>query len=402
MPRKMSDKGVAALKPRAPRYSKPDPELRGHWIRVQPSGNKSFWAVTRNPDGKQVWTFIGPTDGMSIEAAREEARTILSRVRAGLPAVEPKEETFGVVVDAWLKRHVEGNGLRTRNNIVALLNRHVDAELRAREFTSIRRSDVTRLLDEIEDDHGARQADHILGIIRRVMNWYATRHDDYVPPIVRGMQRTKPEERARNRILNDDEIRAVWKVAGERGTYGALIRLLLTTGQRLDKVLRMKWTDLSPMRPSNMPSVWTVATALREKGNLGAAELPPIALAVIDGLPRYDGNPYVLAGRGNSHMVNSGIPKRVFDAKLKLPDMPPWVLHDLRRTARSLMSRAGVSSEHAERVMGHAIGGVEGVYDRHEYMDEKSAALAKLANLIDGIVHPRANVVAMAKGKGRR
>jgi hypothetical protein len=64
------------------------------------------------------------------------------------------------------------------------------------------------------------------------------------------------------------------------------------------------------------------------------------------------------------------------------------------------MSRAGVSSEHAERVMGHAIKGVEGIYDRHEYLDEKSAALAKLANLIDGIVHPRANVVPIAKRKG--
>jgi len=78
--------------------------------------------------------------------------------------------------------------------------------------------------------------------------------------------------------------------------------------------------------------------------------------------------------------------------------MERWTLHDLRRTARSLMSRAGVSSEHAERVMGHAIGGVEGVYDRYRYADEKAEALQKLANLIDGIVH---NVVPM-RGKRAR
>lgn len=77
--------------------------------------------------------------------------------------------------------------------------------------------------------------------------------------------------------------------------------------------------------------------------------------------------------------------------------MKPWTIHDLRRTARSLMSRAGVLSEHAERVMGHAIGGVEGVYDRHSYFDEKADVLARLAALIDSIVHPRANVVAMKK-----
>ncbi len=66
------------------------------------------------------------------------------------------------------------------------------------------------------------------------------------------------------------------------------------------------------------------------------------------------------------------------------------------------MSRAGVSSEHAERVMGHAIGGVEGVYDRHTYRDEKADALRRLATLIDSIVHPRENVVPLAKRAKRR
>jgi integrase len=99
------------------------------------------------------------------------------------------------------------------------------------------------------------------------------------------------------------------------------------------------------------------------------------------------------------HIAYSGNPKRAFDAKLP-KGTPRWTLHDLRRTARSLMSRAGVSSEHAERTMGHSIKGVEGIYDRHKYMHEKSAALAALADWIDGIIHPRKNVVPMAKRKG--
>jgi integrase len=393
----MTDKGVAALKPRASRYAKSDPELRGHWVRIQPSGTKSFWAVTRDPNGKQVWTFVGPADAMSIEAAREQARTILQRVRAGLPAVEAKGETLGAVIDNWLKRHVEKNGLRSRAKIDDLIERHISAEFRAREFTTIRRSDITKLLDEIEDDHGAPQADLVLGIIRRVMFWYASRSDDYTPPIIRGMQRTK--QRSRDRILSDDEIRWVWKVAGESGTYGALVRLLLLTAQRLDKVLTIRWTDVSPMKwPSNEPPVWMVRTELREKGNIGTVELPQAALDILDALPRFAGNPYVLAGRGNSHIAYSGNPKRAFDAKLPA-GMPRWTLHDLRRTARSLMSRAGVSSDHAERAMGHAIKGVEGVYDRHKYMDEKSAALAKLADLIDAIVGN--NVKPMTRAKRR-
>jgi integrase len=387
----MSDKGVAALKSRASRYAKPDPELRGHWIRIQPSGAKSFWTVARNPDGKQVWSFVGPTDAMTIEAAREQARTILQRVRAGLPAIEPKGETFGTVVDNWLTRHVAKNGLRARDKIESLIERHISKDFRAREFTTIRRSDVTALLDEIEDGHSARQADHVLAIVRAVMNWYATRHDDYVPPLVRGMLRTDPKKRARARILDDDEIRAVWKTAEASGTYGALIRLLLLTAQRHSKVLTMRWTDISS-------GVWEIATEPREKGNAGALRLPAAALAIIDAHPRYASHDYVLAGRSATHIANSGKHKSIFDAKLPT-DMRPWVLHDLRRTARSLMSRAGVSSEHAERVMGHAIGGVEEIYDRYSYADEKAEALAKLANLIDSIVNPR--VVPMAKGKRR-
>jgi integrase len=69
--------------------------------------------------------------------------------------------------------------------------------------------------------------------------------------------------------------------------------------------------------------------------------------------------------------------------------MPHWQLHDLRRTARSLMSRAGVPTDHAERVLGHVIGGVRGTYDRHEYLDEKRAALEALARLIERIIANR-------------
>jgi integrase len=68
------------------------------------------------------------------------------------------------------------------------------------------------------------------------------------------------------------------------------------------------------------------------------------------------------------------------------PAMEGWCLHDLRRTARSLMSRAKVPSDHAERVLNHVIGGVRGIYDRHDYADEKRAALEALAALVTRII----------------
>ena len=79
----------------------------------------------------------------------------------------------------------------------------------------------------------------------------------------------------------------------------------------------------------------------------------------------------------------------------------PWTIHDLRRTARSLMSRAGVRPDIAERVMGHAITGVKSVYDRHDYIEEKADALIRLSGLIDIIVNaPSENVVPIGGAGG--
>jgi integrase len=394
MPRKMTDKGVAKLKRRRKRYAKPDPELRGHWIRVQPSGTKSFWTVARDPKQKQVWTYVGPADAMTIEEARAKARTILNRVRAGLPAIEAKGETFDAVIADWRKRYVEDRKMRTGDKMLSLINRHISTELRSRVFTEIHREDVTALLDKVQDENGAPVADKVLTVIGSIMSWYAIRHRNYVPCLVKGMRRTDPKKKERDRILDDDELRLVWNLAGQQRTYGALIRMLLLTAQRLDKVLTMKWEDV------DADDVWTIPTAPREKGNIGKVRLPPGARAILDALPRFDSNPYIFAGRGQRHMSASGMFKAKFDAKLP-SDMPDWRLHDLRRTARSLMSRAKVSSKDAERVMGHSLPGVEGTYDRYAYFDEKSEALLRLANLIDSIVHPREKVVPIAKGKRR-
>jgi integrase len=396
MRKTLTDKGVAALKPRAQRYAYPDPELRGHYVRVQPSGAKSFVAVTLDPHRKQVWATIGGTDVLTVAESREKAREAIKRIKDGKPAfkVPPaRPESVEDVAEQWLKRHVRAKGLRSEHEIRRLLRAHVYSAWGGRAFLDIRRSDVAALLDEVEDDHGARQADYVLAIVRGVMNWYATRHDDYVPPIVRGMRRTNPKERQRSRILADDEIRAVWKAAETNGTFGALVRLSLLTAQRREKVVSMRWSDVA------MDGAWTIPAEAREKGTAGELGLPKAALDIVQAQPHIGDNPFVLAGRGDGHINGYSKAKRQFDAKL--PDMPQWQLHDLRRTARSLMARAGVRPDIAERVMGHAIEGVEGVYDRHAYRDEKADALRRLATLIDAIVHPRsADVLPMAAKRG--
>ena len=121
-------------------------------------------------------------------------------------------------------------------------------------------------------------------------------------------------------------------------------------------------------------------------------------------MSRLDDNPFVFVGRGKGSFSNFSKGKPVLDSRIKkareeamLSPMPQWQFHDLRRTARSLMSRAGVRSDVAERIMGHAIPGVEGVYDRHNYRDEKADALRRLAALIESIVNPPATNVVLLK-----
>jgi integrase len=100
--------------------------------------------------------------------------------------------------------------------------------------------------------------------------------------------------------------------------------------------------------------------------------------------------------------------KRQFDAKVlqelrrhdpQAGPLPHWTTHDLRRTARSLMSRAGVNADHAERALGHMIAGVRGTYDRHQFKDEKRRAFEALADEIKRIVNPPRSVVPLRRAK---
>jgi integrase len=388
----LSELGVRALKPRAARYAYPDPELAGHFVRVQPSGAKSYCAVARNPAGKQIWTTIDSTDRMKIKMAREMAREIIRRVRDGLPAIEAKGETFGSVVEDWRKRHVQKNKLRSAYEINRLLDRHVLPVWRDREFVALRRSDITALLDRVEDNHGARQADYCLNIVRSIMNWHAARRDDYNPPVVRrGMRRQSPHAQRRARVLSDDEIRAIWKAADAAPPLGGIVQLCLLTAQRRSKVINLRRSEIAG-------DTWTLPLEAREKGNAGILVLPPMALAIIERQPVFAGNDFVFAGR-DGPLIGVGKIKARLD---QAAGVTGWTLHDLRRTARSLMSRAGVSSEHAERVMGHAIEGVEGTYDRHSYESEKADALKRLATLIEAIVHQRSADLVPMQRKGKR
>jgi integrase len=393
--RVLTDKMVAVLPRKRRRYIVTDPEQRGMYVRVSPQGPAVFAAVARDPYGKQVWATLGTADVLKIENAREKAREAIRRIKEGKPAFEPRPvqpDSFQAVAENWLRRHVQAKGLRTQAEVERELRVYVFPHWAARPFTSLRRSDVAALLDHVEDHHGSRMADVVLGVVRSIGNWYGSRSDDYLSPFLRHARRDQGGKRAR--ILSDDELRAVWQAAEDAGSFGAFIKLLLLTAQRRGAVACMRWSNISP------DGVWHMPRAEREKGNAGALRLPVLAMKAINAQPRLASNSYVFAGRDTAPMGRFTHRHVVFKAQ---SGTTGWTLHDLRRTARSLMSRAGVISDHAERVMGHVIAGVEGVYDHHHYLDEKGNALAKLAALIETIVRgePCANVVPLRTGAVR-
>ncbi|MES2494330.1 MAG: tyrosine-type recombinase/integrase [Pseudomonadota bacterium] len=396
------EKAVVTAKAGARRQVIFDEATTGLALIVTPKGKKSFSIVARDPAGKQVWKRIGDPAQMNVSEARSEAAQAVARVKAGEAASLPPTprnaapETFRAVAERFVQRHVNKQELRSKAAIERQLECYVYPEWGSEPFEAIRRGRVAELLDKIEDRTagasgdmgGPVMADRVLATLRKLFNWYEVRNEEYASPIVRGMRVSSAKDRARKRILTDDEIRALWPDLANHGTFGAFLQTCLLTAQRRGKVLAMRWQDVSE------EGVWTIPAEAREKANAGAVKLPAMALAVINAQPIIAGNPYVFAGRGSGPIGNLGHDKKRLDDRVSLGE--PWTIHDLRRTARSLMARAGVRSDVAERTLGHVIAGVEGVYDRHGYSDEKAAALEALATLVGRILQgEQSNVVEL-------
>lgn len=350
---------------------------------VSYGGSKS-WRVQLYEDGAARTFALGTgSEGqwpkMKVATAKEKAKKFFEDPEGEKAKAETG--TFKEIAEEWVKRHVVKKGLRSKPEIERRLNKYVFPQWKQKKFRELRRSDVTKLLDKVEDDHGAPQADRVLADVSSICNWFAARNDDYNSPIVRGMRRTNPSERKRKRKLDDNEIRLFWAACDEMPVYGAMLKVAFLTAQRIGKVKAMEWKHVSD-------GIWMIETEHREKSNAEGLKLPAMALDIIEAQAKVKGNPYVFpASTGKGHFNSFSQRKDELDALL--PEaMPAWTVHDLRRTARSLMSRAGVESSIAERVLGHAVAGVEGTYDRHDYVEEKAEALNKLSKLIEMILNP--------------
>jgi integrase len=320
---------------------------------------------------------------LSLDAARREARKHLGEVaKGGDPLKERRREsaaasdTLRAITESYLRR--EGKKIRTMDERRRTLERLVLPSFGMRPIDDIGRSDIVRLLDKIEDTSGPVMADRTLAYLRKVMNWHATRSDTFRSPIVRGMARTKQAERARDRILSDDEIRRLWRATETRPEpFASLVRFLLLTGCRRGEALYMTRSELNGRD-------WLIPAARHKSKKEFLLPLSKAAAGVLAAMPVIgpaDG--YVFTLNGKTPIGAESKAKARLD---KTSGVFGWTLHDCRRTARSLMSRAGVPSDYAERAIGHVIGGVRGVYDRHSFQREKTAAMKALAAQMAAIV----------------
>jgi integrase len=387
---RLTAKRVESAKPQASRYELSDGGSAFRVI-VQPSGHKSY-ATRVWYDGGQIKVTLGDADHMTLADARAAAAVAAKDAKNGIDPRKAKKDakaqrvlaqanTFAAVAQLYLNSD-KTKSLRSVDQSRDRIERLINPLIGDRPIADLKRSHYVAALDHIERHNGPAMADRTLSSLWQVLKFHAKRSDDFVIPLIPGMNKTSIKSRARHRVLTDDEIRKVW------ATGNAFAKFLLCTCARRSEASDMQWREVGK------DGVWTLP-ASRNKTKVDLVRpLSKTALALLP--PRGDDDDYVFSN-------TPGKPLRTYSRLIKQihakSGTSNWILHDLRRTARTLLSRAGVNTDHAERCLGHVISGIRGVYDRHEFHAEKKHALEALAHQLALITNPPKGNVSQFKRK---
>jgi integrase len=257
----------------------------------------------------------------------------------------------------------------------------------------IRRGQFVRVLDTIADTRGPVRADRALSALKTLLGWHSER-GEYVSVLGRGGRRTWISERARSRVLSDDELRAVWLAAEQnKGPFGAFVRFMLLTATRRGEASGLRRSELLDAH------TWIIPGARYKSGKDTLIPLSQAAQKIIAAQPRLSDGDFIFSVTGARALTTFAEGKAALDAA---SGVTGWTLHDCRRTARTLLSRAGISADIAERCLGHALVGVRSTYDRHQYESEKRHAFEALAAQIERIVRRPPTVVADMAAERRK
>jgi integrase len=396
--KQLTDRLIAGLEP-APsgkRYEIFDTKVYKFGVRVTDRGAKSFILYTSFPGSSPARRRIGRVGLMTLDTARRTAKDWLDKIEAGIdPAAEKRRQrstSFGYVAEEYLRLAVIGKQYRA-----AAVQREVRRELIARwgdrPVTSITAHDLIALMDEVVGRGAPYQAHVLYGHVRRIFNWAIGRgiYGVHTSPCdrLRPADAIGQKKLSRSRVLTDHELRAFWSASRVMGyPYGPLFQLLALTGQRRSEVGRARWPEF------DLESrLWTIPAARTRTKVAHAVPLTADMIVILETLPRFKRGDYLFTSTFGVKPVNDyDAAKERLDSimRAELGELPPFVLHDVRRTMRTGLSALPVPGgrEVRELVIAHTQKGIQKVYDLYAYLDEKRKALELWSDRLRSIVGP--------------
>jgi len=391
MAKVLTTKSIEAAKAAATRCEIPDGGCRNLYLVTQPSGLKS-WACRYRFAGQPTKLTLGAWPTVGLAEARRLAATAMAEVARGIDpaaakrkarAPEHGRDTVDRLATLFLEQHAKR---KTRaaswKAVEGTFRREVLPAWGKRPIASIRRRDVADLVNAVAMTRPIL-ANRLLAHLSRFFRWCVARDWIVGSPVI-GVERPAAET-VRSRCLSDDEIRTFWAATNTLPVpFGAIFRLLLLSAARRQEIGDLRWTEIDATR-----RLWTLPAARNKAGADLIRPLGPRAWEIITAQPHDSDYVFGHARSGFGHM------KRRLDRAMQIAD---WRTHDLRRVARSLLSRGRVESDVAEMLLGHTLPGIRKVYDVHSYLDEKRAAYGTLEREIDLIINPpHAGVIAFRR-----
>jgi integrase len=369
-----------------------DDEQRGLGVRVTASGSKTYLAQY-NWHGQKRRIPLGSCSGLSLAKARDAVRAIMGDVAKGIdPAAERKKArahealTLAALLSDWQALHLAGKRPRYAAEAVRAVrnafSRYLDLPA-----ADLDRSTVVKTLDAMARKGSVAMAARTAAYGKAAYGWVVKRGAIFANPFLN--LPVRPAER-RERVLTDDELAAIWRATDDAGPFNGILRLLILTGQRREEVAGMTWAELS-----GDFSAWTIPASRAKNGTTHIVPLSAPAQELLTLAPRL--GELVFPGlRGPFNGFSKA--KAALDAKSGVTN---WRLHDLRRTAATGLQRLGVRLEVTEQVLNHVSGsraGIVGVYQRHDFANEKRAALEAWGSRVEAIVEgriPESNVLKL-------
>lgn len=378
----LTKRSIDSLAPTARPFFVWDTAMRGLGVLVSPSGKRSFVFQYRAEGGGRGAptrrVTIGEHGAITVKQAREHAaRLAVSVVNGQDPAVHRRERrrrhklgmdgvlTGERLVDAFLEKHVRPN-LRTSHEVEKCLKRDFVPRFGKKRADSITRMDVAELIDA-KAAMAPISANRLLAFMRKMFHW----------AIGRGLLVENPcqsvpapaRERARDRVLSDDELAAVWAACADLGRYGLIVRLLILTGARREEVGRLRWSEIELGS-----GLWRLPSERSKNGQPHVIHLSPLSMKSI---PATGGSPNELVFAGQRGTAFSGWSK----SKRKLDEVSgvtDWRLHDLRRTLASGLAAQEFRIEVADLILNHhpsTMNAVTRAYQQHDFLRERKEAL---------------------------